>query len=367
MAGTRLAVQSMVLVHILGLVWVSIYHGFCRSACKRGNLTKDLPLVPGFVGDRNAIVNADGNGNGAVVEAQWWEDALCHPIQALTGVAEMEMSPLPATSSTTEEDDDNDDDLLSTRLTMTLAVENANATQLPQWIDLVSKSLRYSDNDEKSDNDDGSHPSVFSTLLARNQMDLELLPPLPSSSAKNDPVAALWSHYKSQTQSATLITSSSQAPKLVVYIPASLAVSDETKVEWKAFDTTSGKETEKTTTTLVLPFTTSEPGTSPSGKLQPLVEDWMARSILLQQKQRDHTQNDPTTTTTRLQNTRLTRDFPIEHCLAVLMPLIFPLLLPFLISWIKELKRYKALTAAKEEKRKAEAAEAATPTPSKTE
>ena len=80
---------------------------------------------------------------------------------------------------------------------------------------------------------------------------------------------------------------------------------------------------------------------SPGGRLQPLVEDWMARSIIAQQK----TGKKQDTNSTK---TRLTREFPIEHFLAVLMPLLFPLILPFLVSWVKEYRRYKELVDAKE-------------------
>ena len=94
------------------------------------------------------------------------------------------------------------------------------------------------------------------------------------------------------------------------------------------------------TTTMLLPQNSSiQNDIPPSGRLQPLVEDWMARSILALQK----TNNEGTSPT----DTRLTREFPIEHFLAVLMPLLFPLVLPFLITWVKEYRRYKELIASK--------------------
>ena len=82
---------------------------------------------------------------------------------------------------------------------------------------------------------------------------------------------------------------------------------------------------------------------SAGGRLQPLVEDWMARSIFAQQK----TGKNQDTNSTK---TRLTREFPIEHFLAVLMPLLFPLILPFLVSWVKEYRRYKELISSKKAK-----------------
>ena len=98
----------------------------------------------------------------------------------------------------------------------------------------------------------------------------------------------------------------------------------------------------------MLPSSSSETGRSSTDQLQPLVEDWMARTIAAQQQQlhKDTMKTNSGSITT----TRLTREFPIEHFLAITMPLLFPLLLPFLVSWIKEYKRYKSLIASKKEK-----------------
>jgi Phosphatidylinositol-glycan biosynthesis class S protein len=48
-----------------------------------------------------------------------------------------------------------------------------------------------------------------------------------------------------------------------------------------------------------------------------------------------------------LQTSRLQSDFPTEHYAAIFAPLLFPLLLPFLVGTIKELKRYKRKTQDK--------------------
>jgi hypothetical protein len=412
MAGTRLAVQTMVIVFLSGLVWFSVYHGFCRSTCKKGSLTKDLPLVPGLdeVGTAGGLFNVNGNGAAAVVRAQWWEDALCHPIRAIAQDgssfggygSDGEMTPSPTAakgsiesysdskseSSDDDQDDNDSEDLWSlVGLKMTLVVENA--TGLPQWIDLISRDLQNNNGDEESS------PSTFSTLLSLNPMDLEIIPPLPSFLEKDDPGTILWSHYNNNNKDRIKSSLSPPQERLIVYIPTSLGLPEEEEtIEWKAYGTKSGQEmvtTTTTTTTLVLPSVSPEQGTPGSRLLlQPLVEDWMARSILAQQQQRkqekhnkrhfnrhDDTNHDhvPTTTPSKAAQsqpkTRLTREFPIEHFMAVLMPLLFPLILPFLVSWVKEYKRYKELTASKKKNKaanaKASAAEAkATPFPAKT-
>ena len=392
MAGTRLAVQTMVIVFLSGLVWFSVYHGFCRSTCKKGNLTKDLPLVPGLF-NGNANDNGNGNGAAAVVRAQWWEDALCHPIWAIAQDGFFTGGGYGSDGGIMNDQDDDDDndseDLWSVvELKMTLAIENA--TQLPQWIDLVSRDFRKNNGDDES-----VSPSTFSTMLSLNPMDLEILPPSPFFLEKDEPAATFWSHYSNNNNKARKESSlSPPQERLIVYIPASLGLPEEEEtIKWKAYGTTSGREmtTTTTTTTLVLPSVSPEQGTVGSRLLlQPLVEDWMARSILAQQQQRKQEKknkrhfnrhNDanhkyipskaPSTVGQSRPKTRLTREFPIEHFMAVLMPLLFPLILPFLVSWIKEYKRHKELTASKKKNKaanaKASAAEAkATPIPATT-
>jgi hypothetical protein len=79
----------MAIVFLSGLVSLSVYHGFCRSTCKKGNLTNNVPLVPGLdeVGTAGGLFDGNckdnGKGAAAVVRAQWWEDALCLPIWAI--------------------------------------------------------------------------------------------------------------------------------------------------------------------------------------------------------------------------------------------------------------------------------------------
>ncbi|KAL3942627.1 MAG: hypothetical protein SGARI_000206 [Bacillariaceae sp.] len=43
----------------------------------------------------------------------------------------------------------------------------------------------------------------------------------------------------------------------------------------------------------------------------------------------------------RTRTVPLTQDFPLEHYAAIFMPLLFPLLVPFLISTVKEFKRWR--------------------------
>ena len=323
-----MAIQTMVIVQILLVTCVSIHYGFCRSTCKRGNLSKDLPLVPGLVPDES---------NGAVVQSQWWEDALCHPMSSIANVfldgnnnnnnnRNDEMVPPGHTGSSVA------DSWTSAKLDMMLAVENV--TQLPQWIEIVSRSLH-----EENDN---SAPSSFASMLSSNPMGLKIIPPLPLDT-DGISAAAIWSHYKRHISKEKSLGQQS----LVVYIPASLSISDKETIEWKAFDVSSTTSSaEKTSTTMVLPWNSPHgEGTSTAGRLQPLVEDWMARSMILAQQQKQENINSDASTT--LPKSRLTREFPIEHLLAVMMPLLFPLILPFLVSWVKEYKRYKELTASK--------------------
>lgn len=336
MAGTRLAIQTLVIVQLLFVVLISVRHGFCRTSCQRGNLTKDLPLVPGLV---------PGNSNIAVVQAQWWEDALCNPITALSDAF---MSDSGGTISTTGHTEDSDDGRISVttwseKLKMSLVVENA--TQLPHWIDIVSSGLHEIDEIDKD--------SVisFESLLSSNPMGLEIIPPslLEQDEAT---VASIWSHYKKHGSKRKPSERPSQE-RMVVYIPSWMSIHEIT-IGWKAFDVSSTDD--KSSTTMILPLTTTEPGTEKpsSGQLQPLVEDWMARSILARQKWKS--QNDDSNSNHN--KTRLTREFPIEHFMAVLMPLLFPLMMPFLISLIKEYKRYKELTASKKKTEESNASSA---------
>mmetsp|Transcript_32145 Transcript_32145/g.75602 ORF Transcript_32145/g.75602 Transcript_32145/m.75602 type:complete len:121 (+) Transcript_32145:460-822(+) len=108
---------------------------------------------------------------------------------------------------------------------------------------------------------------------------------------------------------------------------------------------------------MTMTITVLMPSLRPSGDeaaatttdLRSLVEDWMARSIQQQkqkqkqkqQKQERENQGLPPPGTRAV---RLTRMFPMEHMAAILMPLLFPLFMPSLVSWIKEIIRYKKLT-----------------------
>lgn len=363
MAGTRLAIQTVVLLQLLGLVWVSIHYGFCRSTCTRGNLTKDFPLVPGL----------GLPGSGAAVEPHWWEDALCHPItvlvDALLGDSEEKTEPMSDKGNNNYhaqsemEDNLRDDNMWSMDLTMSLAVEDLKV--LPQWIDLVSEALQV--------NDDKDALSTFSELLSSNAMGLEILPPLgfENENSTETSTAAIWSHYKSHRSSGA--TSNEPSPSfslqenLVIYLPAWHL--PEEPIEWKAFGVTHAFGAEKpTTTTMVLPTTPSfgsNAGT-PGLLLQPLIEDWMVRTIRSQrQRQMDEHEHAGRKPSAR-PPTRLTREFPIEHFLAVLMPLLFPLIMPFLVSWVKEYKRFKQLRKERATNKEAEVKALETPSPTAT-
>lgn len=311
----------MVIVQIFMAVIVSMHHGFCRSNSKRGNLTKDLPLVPGL----------SINSNGAAVETQWWEDAVCHPITTIADTIFSESDTTPPGQENTKDNGPNSSNLWSTKLDMVLAVENA--TELSQWIGIISSSLQ-----ETGDKDIASS---FASILSSSPMGLEVLPSLASDSNELISATAIWSHYKKYSGESKTSNRGSQQ-RLVLYIPASLSL-DEQPIEWRPFEISiSGGD--KATTTMLLPKNIGfEADISPGGLLQPLVEDWMARSIIAQQKT-DKKQDANST------KTRLTREFPIEHFLAVLMPLLFPLILPFLVSWVKEYRRYKELIASKKAK-----------------
>ncbi len=333
MAGTRLAIQTLVIVQLLFVVLVSVHHGFCRTSCQRGNLTKDLPLVPGLV---------PINSNGAVIQAQWWEDALCNPITALSDAFMGDSGGIgDRTTSATGDSDDEDDVRISVttwseKLEMNLVVENA--TQLPHWIEIVSSGLN-----EIDEIDDEDSVTSFESLLSFNPMGLKIIPPSLLEKDKAT-VTSIWSHYKKHGSKRK--PSEQPQERMVVYIPSWMSIHEKT-IGWKAFDVSSTDE--KSSTTMILPQATEPETENPSlGQLQPLVEDWMARSILARQEwKRRKSHNDVSNSTHK---TRLTREFPIEHFMAVLMPLLFPLMLPFLISLIKEYKRYKELTASKKEK-----------------
>ena len=122
-----------------------MHHGFCRSNCERGNLTKDLPLVPGL----------SINSSGAIVQAQWWEDALCQPM-TIAGALFSDNESTPSIQQNTKDNSPDRDDIWSTKLDMMLAVENA--TQLPQWIDFVSRSLQ--------ENEGNNGASSFASILS---------------------------------------------------------------------------------------------------------------------------------------------------------------------------------------------------------
>ena len=333
MAGTRLAIQTVVIIQLLFVVLISVHHGFCRTSCQRGNLTKDLPLVPGLV---------PVNSNTAVVQAQWWEDALCNPITALSDAFMSDSGGIgERTTSATGHTEDSDDGkssitAWSEKLEMNLVVENA--THLPLWIDIVSSSLH-----EINEIDDEDSVTSFESFLSSNPMGLEIIPP---SFLEKDKaiVTSIWSHYMKHGSKRK--PSEQLQERMVVYIPSWMSIHEKT-IGWKAFDVSSTDE--KPSTTLILPLTTELGTENPSsGQLQPLIEDWMARSILARQEwKRGKSHNDDSNSNHK---TRLTREFPIEHYMAVLMPLLFPLMLPFLISLIKEYKRYKELTASKKEK-----------------
>jgi len=327
MAGTRLAIQTMVIVQLIFVVLLSVHHGFCRTDCKRGNLTKDLPLVPGLV---------SVNNNDAVVKAQWWEDSLCHPISAISDVflevsGSNEKKGKPIIGDT--EGSDDEISFWSEKLRMTLAVENA--TQLPVWVDTISSGLHEVD-------DGGSLSAAFASLLSSNPMDLEIVP--PSLLGKDEATAKeFWSHYKRHAEKGR--SSEQGHERMVVYIPLSIPI-QESAIQWKASEIKSVDE--KSSITIILPLRKEQEMETPfSGRLRPLVEDWMTRSILAQQesKRSKHYNGGHSNDDSLTRKIRLTREFPIEHFMAVLMPLLFPLMLPFLISFVKEYKRYKELTS----------------------
>ena len=376
MAGTRLLIQSIVLVTLSLVIFGSVRYGFCRSTCARGNLGKEFPRVPG------------GNGVGveaeAVVESQWWEEPICHPIRSAfeayrLSQQQQELSDDDARVVHNADGVHNEFSSSSSsprpvRRSLTLAVENA--TNLPDWIDVISRDLFVGDEDNNGDDDS---TSMLSVLLKRNKMGLEILPHSSSSALVDDDpkqlAAKLWSINQKIIESAAVATATPDRQNLVLYIPSYLLPptaterEDDRYIEWKSFRTTTKakpKETENpaTATTVLIPSlrsssesatiaattTTTANSAKKSSNLKSLVEDWMARSMIIEkQQQLAQGQHHPgqqyqkSSESPRKRRRRLTPEYPVDRFLAIIMPLIFPLVAPFTITWIKEAKRYKRL------------------------
>jgi hypothetical protein len=292
MAGTRLVIQSVVVVVLTLIAVGSIRYGFCRGSSVHGNLTKDFPTVPGL--PQRAVI----------VEDQWWEEPLCHPIRwSINRILALDDEHEATSTTIVDRGSNNDDKTWS----MTLAVENT--TLLQAWMDALSEDFLGDDNDNPSCG------SCLSSALNDNKMDVRILPEESSSSPHN--VAELWEKLGSATD---------ELPKLFLYIPSGLHPNDDHY--WKLYST------KTLSTSFLIPAESNTNGPD----LKSLVQDWIVRQQ--QQGTKKAIRNQPTR--------RLTREFQVEHFLAVLMGLLFPLLLPFYVSWIKEKKRYTKLTREKE-------------------
>ena len=93
MAGTRLLLQSIVLIELLIIVWISIQYGFCHSHSHSQNqnqnqgkgsiglTTKDIPRLIFLTDDYDDDDGSEIEMNNPA--AEWWEESLCHPINSM--------------------------------------------------------------------------------------------------------------------------------------------------------------------------------------------------------------------------------------------------------------------------------------------
>eukprot|EP00536_Pseudo-nitzschia_multiseries_P009316 jgi/Psemu1/22890/gm1.22890_g len=335
MAGTRLMIQSLVLWTMVLMTVVSMRYGFCdRSTYAPGNLTKDFPRVPGYDPRTNGV-----GTTGRMVNSQWWEEPMCHPIRSVFRLLSEDADADADASNHKAADNEEEDSGMpsspqSFRWIMTLAVENA--TILPDWIDVLTRELIGTEGTANANTN-----TALSAMLKTNQMALRILPP-SSPAAEFDPKELA-------AKLGSVAKSTPDRPALVLYIPSHVLPpthdSGDRYPEWKSFRT----KRETSSTTVLVP--SLRPSANPStSDLKSLVEDWMARSMIQQQQQqqqqqqkrRDDKQRHLPPPTTRA--IRLTREYMAEHIMAVFMPLLFPMAMPFFMSWIKEIKRYKQLT-----------------------
>jgi len=342
---------------VLVAVW-SIRYGHCRSTCTRGNLTKDIPRVPGYDPKANGV-----GTTGGMVESLPWEEIVCHPFQSLLDLLQTgedadaiarAIARARAASHRVDVDgkdpDPHPDPSQPVRWGMTLAMENA--TILPEWIEVLSNELF---GDEGSGTTTTTTTTALSAMLKSQQqkMALKILPPPPSSSSSSSTDDSFFDPNQLASKLGSVIEEAPlDRPSLVLYIPSH--VLPNRYPVWKSFRTTP-----TTTMAMTMTITVLMPSLRPSGDeaaatttdLRSLVEDWMARSIQQQQQKQKHqkqkqeqereNQGLPLPGTRAV---RLTRIFPMEHTAAILMPLLFPLFMPFFVSSIKEIKRYKKLT-----------------------
>jgi Phosphatidylinositol-glycan biosynthesis class S protein len=100
--------------------------------------------------------------------------------------------------------------------------------------------------------------------------------------------------------------------------------------------------------TLILPNSKKDLSMADFTGMQTAVSEWQKIYISLQALLLFHTGSTKTSPTLP---PPLIQDFPLEHYAAIFMPLLFPLLVPFLASTIKEYKRWKEKKKNKGEKK----------------
>ncbi|KAG7343883.1 phosphatidylinositol-glycan biosynthesis class S protein [Nitzschia inconspicua] len=95
-----------------------------------------------------------------------------------------------------------------------------------------------------------------------------------------------------------------------------------------------------------LAVSSEDPSMTDLQGLQASIAQWMGRYQSLQLLLLFHTGSKKIVSPTSIPPPLL-QDFPLEHYAAILMPLLFPLLVPFLLATVKEYKRYKEKRASK--------------------
>ena len=336
MAGTRLFIQSLVLVELMMIVWISIRYGFCRSST---NTTEDdttraiqrpKNIGTGISKDIPRLVPAPYFEND---ELEWWEASLCHPIDTL-----LKQYFFGSHTDNKEEeivggrgnydwdaDDDNDNDenedfyFISKKkydknVKTVLVLETVH--DLLFWNDYISHALDHHDDEEE-------RQIVFDLF----QLELEIIIPPSSSKTSNDDDISntvLWNHYRTHR---TTKKKNHQQHHLVVYIPSSsttrllaattanhtndtdpLSSSSGTTITWRSIEGTDNlelaEEEEQDENTVRRPRMTmllpsfeekeSRSGSNPdptephtvassasTASFSALVEGWLIRTILL--------------------------------------------------------------------------------------
>ena len=391
MAGTRLLLQSIVLIELIIIVWISIQYGFCyHTSSSQGTspTTKDIPRL---------IFLTDNNSDDPKMNQEWWEESLCHPIHSILISKYFDFDfegndhDKAVEDEVVEESDNDSNDLIDLSLfeqfykntKITLVLENV--TQLTYWIDYFTNELSelvlVQLDDTDTNDDDNTDNNTDNTEYANNnfKMDLEIIRPaaallaplLEEEEKEDDQDQLLWENYLNQQSSASISTINTNTAdhqhNLVIYVPSNLLLllDEAPSPSWKSIEegnvnvnvNANPSETTMTKMTMIVPAllsSSSLSSTSSSSPLKSLIESWMIRSTIDISSSSSHKTSSNKNRKNRKSSSakkrkKLVRNFPFEHFLAVLMPLLFPLLFPFVISWIKEYLRYKNMNKLKKE------------------